>query len=292
MINNGTGSERIQPILFARGHEPMVTNMRMILLSLIVFGLTVTAQAQDNVRHTPVVRVVKECSSSVVNIGTERIILLRQNPFWGNYGERFDDAFEDFFRPSYGTLKQKSLGSGVEVSSDGLIVTNAHVIHMANKIYVTLSNGQIYEAVQIGIDNVNDLALIKIEPKEPLNAVQFADDVITGETVVAIGNPFGLENSVSAGVVSGTNRTTYLPQTNHLLSELIQTDASINPGSSGGALLNLEGKLVGINLAVVQNANNIGFVVPAKKVKDMMQEYERFKNRVNQTRKVLDVPVQ
>ena len=115
-------------------------------------------------------------------------------------------------------------------------------------------------------------SVTKIKPPKPLKAVRLADDIIIGETVVSIGNPFGLENSVSAGIVSGTNRV-FSSAGRVVLEGLIQTDASINPGSSGGALFNLEGGLAGINLAVIQGAQSIGFAIPAAKVKNILKKY-------------------
>ncbi len=252
-----------------------------ILLVIFIVQLSYTSPASaENIRETPVVKVVKTCAPSVVNISTERLILLRQNPFWGNFGNQYDDFFQEYFRNNFGVMKQNSLGSGVIVSKDGLIVTNAHVIHMASKIYIKIKDQEAQEASLIGVDNMNDLALIKINPAQPLQPIQFADDVMIGETAITIGNPLGLESSVSVGVISGTNRTSYMSQANHIFSNLIQTDASMNPGNSGGALLNLEGKLIGINLAMMQNAQNIGFAVSAEKVKKMLIEYDKVKAKL------------
>lgn len=253
-----------------------------VLLALTLWIFPGSMDAFAGLRETPVVKIVREWSPSVVNISTETIVYLRNNPYWAGYGNQFDNFFQDYYR-TIGTLKQNSLGSGVVVSKDGLIVTNAHVIHMASKIFVTLKGERAVEASVIGVDNANDLALIKINPSHPLKPVKFADDIIIGETAVTIGNPLGLQNSVSAGIISGTNRTSFLPQTSHVFTNLVQTDASINPGSSGGALLNLEGKLIGINVAVVQNAQNIGFAIVADKVKNMLREYDKIKNNIKRT---------
>ena len=268
-FNNLTGCKMIQPL----------KKIPLVLLVLALCVLPASTNLFANVRETPIVKIVEEWSPSVVNISTETIVYLRNNPYWAGYGNQFDNFFQDYYRTNIGTLKQNSLGSGVVVSKDGLIVTNAHVIHMASKIFVTLKGEKTVEASVIGVDNANDLALIKISPSHPLKPVKFADDIIIGETAVTIGNPLGLQNSVSAGIISGTNRTSFLPQTSHVFTNLVQTDASINPGSSGGALLNLEGKLIGINVAVVQNAQNIGFAVPAGKVKEMLKEYDKIKDK-------------
>ena len=235
----------------------------------------------ESVRQTPVVRALEKVSGMVVNIGTERTVALGQNPFWGPYARQFDEYYNNFFNmygPSMvGTVQIQSLGSGTIVSPEGLIVTNAHVVGMASKIFVTMPSGEAKQATLIGTDNANDIALIKIDAPKPLPYIQMADDAIIGETVVSIGNPLGLQNSVSAGIISGTDRTFYTQPQIEAFKELIQTDASINQGSSGGALINLEGKLVGMNVAVVQNAQGLGFAIPSKKIKRMLEEYERIR---------------
>ncbi len=236
--------------------------------------------AADNLRETPIVKAVRKCAPTVVNIGTEQMVQLQQNPFWGQQlGGQMDAFHNNFFQnqapTAFGKLAIQSLGSGIIVSPDGLIVTNAHVASKASKIFVTLPDGAKSEAILIGTDNENDLALIQIYTKKPLPYLEIANDVIIGETVISIGNPLGLENSVSAGIVSGTNRTFYTQPQIESFKDLIQTDASINLGSSGGALVNLEGKLTGMNMAVMQNAQGLGFAIPAKKIKRMLDEYEK-----------------
>jgi serine protease Do len=244
-------------------------------------SLLISAPCQaDSLRETPVVKVIQKCAPMVVNISTERTLMLQQNPFWGAYGGQLD-AFHNNnmnqFTQNLGTLNTQSLGSGVLVSADGLIVTNAHVAGMASKIFVTLQNGETKEAVLIGTDNQNDLALIQIPAPNPLPHIELADNILIGETVVSIGNPLGLQNSVSSGIVSGTGRTfTANPPATQVFRDLIQTDASINQGSSGGALINLEGKLVGVNFAVVQNAQGLGFAVPSATIQNMLLEYQKY----------------
>ena len=222
-----------------------------------------------------------------MNISTEKLVLLQHNPFWGNYGNQFDNFFNTYNQNFINAMKTTSLGSGVVVSGDGLIITNAHVVHMASRVFVTLQDGQTLEASLLGTDNDDDLALLQISPPSPIKPVPLSDDILLGETVIAIGNPLGLNGSVSSGIVSGTGRSFNAGTGNHSFTDLIQTDASINPGSSGGALLNLEGRLLGINLAVFQNAQNIGFAVPASKIKKMLAEYEKVKEKF----KKKDVPI-
>ena len=255
---------------------------------LIVALLGAACQAMpvwaENLRETLVVKAVRKCAPTVVNIGTEQMVQLGQNPFWGpQIGSQVDAFHRNFFQDQgvipYGTLNIQSLGSGIVMSSDGLIVTNAHVAGMASKLFVTMPNGDKSQATLLGTDNLNDLALLKINASKDLPYLQIADDVLIGETVISIGNPMGLENSVSAGIVSGTNRTFYTQPQVESLKDLIQTDASINQGSSGGALVNLDGKLTGMNVAMVQNAQGLGFAIPAKKIKHMLEEYEKIRGK-------------
>lgn len=228
----------------------------------------------EDVRRTPVVRAIQESAPSIVNISTETIVLLRQNPIWGAYGGLLDDLNAPFLT-HVTAMRLPSLGSGVIVSEDGLIITNAHVVYRGTKIFVTLPDGETYEAASLGTDLENDLALLKIEPRRTLKPARFAKDVLLGESVIAIGNPFGLQNSVTAGIVSGTDRKFMSPDGKREIRDLIQTDAAIGPGSSGGALVNLEGDLLGINVAVVQEAPNIGFAIPVKKVRAMLEAYRK-----------------
>jgi len=147
-------------------------------------------------------------------------------------------------------------------------------VHRATTIYAVLRDGTVVEARVVKVNALDDLALIRIKPARDIRAVRFADvkSLMIGETVVAIGNPLGLENSVTTGVISGINRAFKNTECDYACSGLLQTDASINPGNSGGALLNMDGELVGINLAVVLGAQNIGFAVPVDKVALMMRE--------------------
>lgn len=247
--------------------------MKKVVLIAAALGFFASPALADSARMTPAVKVIQRCAPAVVNISTEQLVLLRQNPFWGAYGTQLDDYFNQYSKNYVGAMKFPSVGSGVLVTDDGIIVTNAHVIHMANKIFVTFSDGSTQEAALLGTSVDDDLALIKVKnPKA--KPVPLAHDVMLGETVIAIGNPLGLQNSVSTGVISGTSRS-FASSSSRAFTDLLQTDASINPGSSGGALLNLDGELEGINLAVVQNAQNIGFAVPAKKVQSMLEEYRK-----------------
>ncbi len=251
------------------------------ILGIFVFlvaSMFINACTIKSARETPVVRVVREYGPTVVNIRTENIIDLREYPEWGQYGEELDSFFEEYFGEIYfeGTLKYKSLGSGVILGKNGLIVTNAHVIQKASNIYVVLNDGTILQAKVIRVSQGDDLAIIKTDLPSLVKEVKIADikNLMIGETVIAIGNPLGLENSVTVGVVSGKDRAFSNQECEYVCSGLVQTDASINPGNSGGALLNLDGELVGVNVAVVQDAQNIGFAIPAGKIVKLLEGFK------------------
>jgi S1-C subfamily serine protease/HSP20 family molecular chaperone IbpA len=248
-------------------------------LFLVFGGYLPVSYGADNPRETPVVKVVRDNSAAVVNISTEQIVLLRTSPFWGHYGSELDVLFDQFFGGYRSTraLKFNSVGSGVIVDKDGIIVTNAHVVNRASNIIVIFNDGASVEGQVIYEDRQNDLALVKIQSDRPLTAVKLGStgDLMIGETMVAIGNPLGLENSVSVGVASGKDRAFNSQSGDVVMDGLLQTDAPINPGNSGGALLNLNGELVGINVAVVQNSQSIGFAVPVEKVRDVLDGYHR-----------------
>lgn len=265
------------------------TFKRAFLITLIMTLSLTVCNAEESRRITPIVKVIKECAPSVVNISTERTVLLQTQPFWKNYSSLFNEFQHQFPQQTIGTLNLKSIGSGVIISEDGLILTNAHVVSMASKIYITFYNGAREEASIVAVSHRDDLALIRVSSPPQIKPVRIANDLMVGETVIAIGNPLGLENSVTAGIVSGVNRELTDSSTGKVIFRgLIQTDAPVNPGSSGGALLNLDGELVGINLAVVQTAQSISLAISFTKIKSVLQEYEQLK--ANQS--VVRVPVQ
>lgn len=246
----------------------------------------------ESARMTPIVKVVKEWSGAVVNISTERVLLLRTHPFWGQFGGMIGDPSTQQHMQTVGTIKAKSIGSGVIISKDGLILTNAHVVQMANKVFITMNNGKQAEAVIAAISPDNDLAILKITPTEDLRPARIASDAMIGETVIAVGDPLGLENSISAGIISGLDRDLNIGNMSPVFKGLIQTDASINQGSSGGALFNLDGELVGINLAVVQGANSIAFAIPYTKIKKVLKEYDEAKKAPVSVVNTIKIPVQ
>ncbi|MBE0604527.1 MAG: trypsin-like peptidase domain-containing protein, partial [Deltaproteobacteria bacterium] len=166
-----------------------------------------------------------------------------------------------------GGFRENSLGSGVIVGEDGLIVTNEHVIRDADEIVVRLSDRSEYRAKVIGADVRTDVAVLRIHPQKKLPVVALGDssELKVGEFAIAVGNPFGLESTVTLGVVSATGRSAEPDLEGG--DEFIQTDASINPGNSGGPLLNSRGEVVGINTAMVSSGQGIGFAIPINTVK-------------------------
>ncbi len=256
---------------------------KIIFYTTLLFMCVTWAQADSsNPRETPAVKVVRDNADAVVNISTEQIVYLRNQPYWGGYGSEFDYFFDQFFGldRSAQALKLHSVGSGVIVDNSGLVVTNAHVIHMATNVFVILKDKTKLKGEVVYEDPEKDLAIVKVESAKPLTQVTLGQtqDIMIGESVVAIGNPLGFENSVTVGVVSGKDREISSPEGDVVFGGLLQIDAPINPGNSGGALLNLNGELVGVNVAVVQNSQSIGFAIPVEKVKEAIAAHQHNKD--------------
>lgn len=240
------------------------------------------------------VSLAKRLRPVVVNISTTQVSEGGAQGFASPFGE--DDPFSDFWRRFFGNpfprgpQRQKSLGSGFIIDRDGSILTNNHVVENAQKIVVRLADEKEFEAKVIGKDPKTDIAVIKINAKSNLPVVTLgdSDQLEVGEWVLAIGNPFGLDNSVTSGIVSAKGR--------HIgagpYDNFIQTDASINPGNSGGPLINLRGEVVGINTAIFSRAGGnigIGFAIPINLVKELLPQ---LKGRGKVTRGYLGVLIQ
>ncbi len=219
---------------------------------------------------------VDTLSPSVVNISTTTIIKGRQGYPFGRrmpFPRFFDE--DDFFRRFFENIperdfKRQSLGSGFIITSDGYIFTNNHVVDKATKIKVKLATGKEYDAEVKGKDPSTDIALIKINPDNSLPVAKLgnSDKLRIGDGVFAIGNPFGLEHTVTAGIVSAKGRVIGSgPYDN-----FIQTDASINPGNSGGPLFNLAGEVIGINTAIAAQAHGIGFAIPINTAQSILAD--------------------
>lgn len=210
-------------------------------------------------RETPIVKVYARTHKAVVNVSGERTVSRRA---WPDY-----DWF-DLWGPRY-EQRIPVLGSGLVVHEDGFIVTNAHVVEGVRRIKIVFSDGREFQAQIISADAAKDLAVLAVESDAKLPFIDLgrSSDLMIGETVIAIGNPYGYSNTVTSGVVSAVGRDIQVTE-GYWLRGLIQTDAPINPGSSGGPLLNVNGELIGINTAVRAEAQNIGFAIPVDTLAD------------------------
>lgn len=223
-------------------------------------------------RETPVVRAVRTVGPAVVNISAE--YTETRHPL-GFSDPLFDEFFRDFFE-GIPDQKRNSLGSGVIIDGkNGYVLTNAHVVARGETITVTLMDEQELPATLIGSDPETDLAVLQIKtdqhlPEAPLGT---SDDLMIGETVIAIGNPFGFSHTVTTGVVSAVDR--HVRTAGRVFKRFIQTDASINPGNSGGPLLNINGLLIGINTAIYAEAQGIGFAIPVDRARRVSHDLIR-----------------
>jgi serine protease Do len=226
----------------------------------------------------------KTVKPAVVNIRTEKVVKGRDRLSRYYFGPNMPRDFfgEDFFNRFFGEgpereYKERSLGSGFVISKDGYILTNNHVVEGADKIKVRLSDEKEFEGSVIGKDPKTDLALIKVEADLKLPTLELgdSDSLEVGEWVMAIGNPFGLEHTVTVGVVSAKGRVIGAGP----YDDFIQTDASINPGNSGGPLVNTKGEVIGINTAIIAQGQGIGFAIPVKMAKEIVPQLKE-KGRV------------
>ena len=216
-------------------------------------------------------KIVEKVSPAVVNVFTTQVV--KSHPFFPFPRDFFGD---DFFRFFFGDIpqrefKRRSLGSGFIISKDGFIVTNNHVVEGATEVKVVLKDGSEYKAKIYGTDPKTDIALLKIDPKGkdlPVVKLGDSDKLKVGEWVLAIGNPFGLSYTVTAGIVSAKGRVIGEGP----YDDFIQTDASINPGNSGGPLVNMDGEVIGINTAIIKNAQGIGFAIPINLAKHVIEQ--------------------
>jgi len=252
---------------------------RWACIFIFLFIQPIPAEAApDNLRESAVVRAVRKVRPAVVNISTAFEARTRANPFSGFGSPFFEEFFKDFFDPRFERHQQStSLGSGVIIDGErGLILTNAHVIQRSGTVKVVLQDEREYEARIVGADPESDLAVLKIEPREKLPSIAMgsSDDLMIGETVIAIGNPFGFSHTVTTGVISALNRS--IRTDDRVFQDFIQIDASINPGNSGGPLLNINGELIGINTAIYAKAQGIGFAIPIGKARRIVSDLIQF----------------
>ena len=246
--------------------------------ALLIAALALPAVAaargaeSDPERRSLVVQAVEKASPAVVNVSTEQIVEQRGSPFPFPQDPFFEEFFRDFVDPRPRRFKTTSLGSGVIVAADGTIMTNVHVVQRASRIQVTLIDQREFDAKLVGADADADIAVLRIKAGGDLPHIPFGTsaDLMIGETVIAIGNPFGLSHTVTTGVVSAVGRS--LRDEDRTYTDFIQTDASINPGNSGGPLLNIKGELVGIDTAIYGKAQGIGFAIPVDRARRVMKD--------------------
>jgi serine protease Do len=246
----------------------MSNPLRVVPLALALLCGAIAAAGDEPLRdrrRTPVVEVFEQCRDAVVNISTTRVVRMRSL-----YGSPLDDIF-DFGPPRARDRRVQSVGSGMVVHESGYIVTNAHVVSQASDVQVTFADKQTLPAEVVAVDPEHDLAVLKVDAGHPLKALKLgrSDDIMVGETVVAIGNPLGLQHTVTAGIVSALDRDLQFSE-DVVYKGLIQTDAPINPGNSGGPLLNLNGELIGINSAIRGDAQNIGFAIAVDRLWELL----------------------
>lgn len=237
---------------------------------LVIFASCIQAAPAELFGTNLIADLAERVSPAVVAIESVHYVKTRRtvgtgDPFLDSF---FSHLFEDDFSGGNNVIPQKGSGSGVIISADGHLLTNEHVITGADEILVNLSEKKKVKAKIVGKDIQSDLAVLKIESETPLPFIPIGDSSQNrvGEWVIAIGNPFGLGITVTAGVISAINRDIAVDK-NHTYKDLIQTDASINPGNSGGALVNSRGELVGVNTAIIPYGQGIGFAIPANKAK-------------------------
>lgn len=288
--SSAKASSRPTPVALP-GKSSMPHRPRLAFLAALL-AATCTAAAEppafaagqggvtDELRRSVVVRTVERVAPAVVGVYTERV---REDvsPFRSPGANPFMDPF---FAPFFGAPPQRrrapsepqtervSTGSGVIVDASGIVVTNQHVIVGGDTIRVQLSDHREFEARLVGGDSDFDLAVLKLEGAKDLPFVPIGSDdsILIGETVIAIGNPYGLDHTVTTGVVSAQGRT--LQTQGAVYQDIVQTDASINPGNSGGPLLDIRGRLIGINTAIHRDAQGIGFAIPIWRVRNVVDQ--------------------
>jgi serine protease Do len=305
----GPAKRRTNPSNSGRLKMKSIKRLSVLVVILFAAGILVgmTPQTGKGGNHQSVGMVPANFTSlaesvrdGVVNIrvvktvrgGDQTFYFFRGNPFGDQSPFEGRNPFEDFFGPFQGKgnrpiPKQQGLGSGFIIDKQGYIVTNNHVVEGADEITVTLSNKKELKATLIGQDAKTDLALLKIDPSPALLPLPLgnSNDLSVGEWVVAIGSPFGLEQTVTAGIVSAKGRVIGSGP----YDDFIQTDTSINPGNSGGPLINMKGEVIGINTAIIARGQGIGFAIPINMARGIVNQ---LKDTGSVTRAWLGISIQ
>jgi len=267
----------------------MVKRILVIIVFVLVWSISLkylvdsTPTNQDKIlkiddsRRSAIINAIERASVSVVGINVTQLKKKRTTSIW-----------DPFFFPYARTYKVDNLGSGVLVSEDGYVITNAHVVENAHEIVVTLMGGTRFDAILVGIDNLTDVAVLKIDAKSlPFSTLGNSDDLIIGEWAIALGNPLGLfdvshKPTATVGIISGFDLDFGLKESGHVYQDMIQTDASINPGNSGGPLVNANGDVIGINTFILTGSEHtsgsvgIGFAIPVNRVKEVFEDLKEF----------------
>jgi S1-C subfamily serine protease len=256
----------------------------LVLISLPPNAIALTDAIAPQLAQTPsngssfVTAAVNRVGNSVVRIDTERVVTRNLSPFPNDpFFERFFG--DDFFpTPAPREQLQRGQGSGFIVDATGTILTNAHVVNRADRVTVRLKDGRDLEGRVAGVDTVTDLAVIKVNTNGrdlPVAPLGDSETVQVGDWAIAVGNPLGLDNTVTLGIVSTLNRSSAQVGIPDKRLDFIQTDAAINPGNSGGPLLNARGEVIGVNTAIRADANGIGFAIPINTVKAVSDRLAR-----------------
>ncbi|KRH97840.1 HhoA/HhoB/HtrA family serine endopeptidase [Cylindrospermopsis sp. CR12] len=266
-------------------HSPItsrVVAMFMGLMLMVSSLLVSPSQAQSVPAVTDaigkssfVTAAVNRVGPAVVRIDTEKTISRPVDPIMEDpFFRRF---FGDTFPPMSPTEQLRGLGSGFIIDKSGLVLTNAHVVDQADKVTVRLKDGRTFEGKVQGIDEVTDLAVVKVNAGKdlPVAALGSSNNVQVGDWAIAVGNPLGFDNTVTLGIVSTLKRSSAQVGISDKRLDFIQTDAAINPGNSGGPLLNAEGEVIGINTAIRADAMGIGFAIPIDKAKVIAAELQK-----------------
>ncbi len=268
--SGGVTLNRSWGILVWMSMNTTLTKSHWIVAGFALSLAGVAAQAapeltpSQRARRTPIVDVFERTKDAVVNIAATQVVerTVGLSPF--------DELFGNGRKQRY---EQTSLGSGAVIHPQGYVITNAHVVARAAKLKVIFANKTEHEAEAVAVDEQHDLAVLKIKDKGPFPAITLgrSNDLMIGETVIAIGNPLGYEHTVTTGIVSAVNRELPVSQ-DVTYRDLIQTDTSINRGNSGGPLMNVLGELIGLNTAIRSDAQNIGFAIPVDTVRKLLPD--------------------
>ena len=249
--------------------------LKIFLVVIITFNLSTISHSKD--APASFADLAEKLMPSVVNISTSQTVVTKSNPFPGFEfppGSPFEDMFKDFGTPQ--KRKAYALGSGFIIDKKGIVITNNHVIKDADDILVRVNGDKEYEATIIGTDPLSDIAVLQIKSKDKFLPVNFGDSDKSriGDWVIAIGNPFGLGGTVTAGIISARNRNIGMTR----YEDFIQTDASINQGNSGGPLFNMDGDVIGINTAILGQSGSIGigFSIPSNNAKIVIDQLIKY----------------